>query len=74
MTLKLYGNPLSTCTRRVALVAKQAGVPLEFITVDFAQGEHKAPDFLEKQPFGQVPYLVRSGLLSQTSDYAHAAL
>lgn len=58
MVLKLYGSPVSTCTRRVAVTLKEKNVPFEFITVDIAKGEHKSPDFLVKQPFGQVPYLV----------------
>jgi glutathione S-transferase len=59
MPIKLYGSPLSTCTRRVAVVAKLAGVPFEMVPVDMRKGEHKSPSFLEKQPFGQVPYIVR---------------
>lgn len=73
MTLKLYGSYQSPCTCRVALVAKEAGVPIELIEVDLAKREHKAPDYLEKQPFGLVPYLVRSAQLSQTSDHPNAA-
>lgn len=64
MTLKLVGIPTSTCTRRVAVVAKEAGVPFEIVTVDYLKGEHKSPAFLAKQPFGQVPYLVRSRSVS----------
>ena len=63
MVLKLYGNPLSTCTKRVATVLKEKNVPFEFIPVDFAKGEHKAPAFLEKQPFGQVPYIDDDGFI-----------
>ena len=58
MVLKLVGNPLSTCTRRVATILKEKQVPYEFVPIDFAKGEHKSPAFLEKQPFGQVPYIV----------------
>lgn len=58
MVLKLYGNVQSTCTRRVALVAKYANIPYDYIPVDLKKGEHKSPAFVEKQPFGQVPYLV----------------
>lgn len=58
MVLKLYGNKISTCTKLAALVLKEKNVPFEFIPIDFAKGEHKSPDFLQKQPFGQVPVLV----------------
>ncbi|KAI0789600.1 glutathione S-transferase [Abortiporus biennis] len=58
MVLKLYGNPYSTCTRRVVTVLKEYNVPFELVVIDFAKLEHKAPAFLEHQPFGQVPYVV----------------
>ena len=61
MVLKLYGNPHSTCTNRVRTVAEELGVPLELVTIDFAKGEHKAPEFVAVQPFGQVPYLDDDG-------------
>lgn len=63
MVLKLVGNPLSTCTRRVAVVLKEKNVPYEFVVIDFAKGEHKVPSYLEKQPFGQVPYLDDDGFI-----------
>jgi glutathione S-transferase len=59
MVLKLYGAPGSTCTRRVATVLKEKEVPYELVTVDFMKGEHKKPEYLQKQPFGQIPYIVR---------------
>lgn len=59
MTLKLYGSPSSTCTRRVALVLHEKKVPFEFVAVDIGQKEHKSPEYLKKQPFGEVPYIVR---------------
>lgn len=58
MTIHLYGASLSTCTRRVAAVAKEVGVDYVLHPIDFSKGEHKAPAFLEHQPFGQVPYIV----------------
>ena len=58
MVLKLYGFHLSTCTRRVAVVLHEKGVPFEFIQVDLTKGEHKAPEFVKHQPFGVVPYIM----------------
>lgn len=55
---------LSTCVRRVAVVLREKDVPYELVPVDLMKGEHKSPAFLEKQPFGQVPYIVRVFLLS----------
>ena len=57
MVLKLYGSSQSTCTRRVATVLKEKEVPYEFVAIDFMKGENKTPEYLVKQPFGQVPYI-----------------
>jgi glutathione S-transferase len=55
MVLKLYGSPVS---RLVAFVLREKEVPFEFVPVDLSKKEHKSPEYLEKQPFGQVPYIV----------------
>lgn len=59
MVLKLYGMGLSTCTRRVAAILREKDVPYELVEISLMKGEHKSPAYLEKQPFGQVPYIVR---------------
>ena len=59
MVLKLYGSPGSTCTRRVSAVLHEKKVPFEFHPIDIAAGENRVPIYLESQPFGQVPYIVR---------------
>ncbi|CAE6367791.1 unnamed protein product [Rhizoctonia solani] len=57
--VKLYGNVLSTCTKRVAIVCREIGIDYELVNVDLATGEHKTEAFLEqKQPFEAVPVLV----------------
>ena len=58
MAIKLYGRGPSSCTRRAALIFVEKGVPFELIDVNTAAAEHKSPDFLTKQPFGQIPVLV----------------
>ncbi|TCD61529.1 hypothetical protein EIP91_008290 [Steccherinum ochraceum] len=58
MVLKIYGFPASTCTRRVALVCEEVGVPYELVVVNISKGEQKTSTFLEHQPFGVVPYIV----------------
>ena len=63
MVLKLYGFPMSTCTRRVAVVLKEKNVPYELIVVDLSKGAQKAPEYMEKQPFGQVPYIDDDGFI-----------
>ena len=58
MVLKLYGTAISTNTQHVAVALKEKQVPFEFVFIDLAKGEHKSPEFLKKQPFGQIPYIV----------------
>lgn len=58
MVLTLYGSPVSTCTKRVAVVLKEKDIPFTFVPIDLMKGEHKDPEYLKKQPFGQVPYIV----------------
>jgi glutathione S-transferase len=57
--LKLYGAKIATCTRRVGTVLHELNVPFELIEVDVMGGAHKTPEYLKKQPFGQIPYIVR---------------
>jgi len=59
MVLKLYGYPLSTCTRLVALICKEKEIPYELVPIDLKKREHKTAEFLKIQPFGQIPYIVR---------------
>ncbi|KAG6843434.1 hypothetical protein H0H93_001051, partial [Arthromyces matolae] len=63
MVLKLFGNPVATCTQRVVTVLKEKQVPFEFVAVDMANGEHKSAAYLEKQPFGQIPVLDDEGFV-----------
>ncbi|KAJ6529607.1 glutathione S-transferase [Mycena capillaripes] len=61
--LKLYGGKIATCTRRVATVLHELKVPFELIEVDLMGGEHKTPAYMEKQPFGQIPYIDDDGFI-----------
>ncbi|KAH6907359.1 glutathione S-transferase [Coprinopsis sp. MPI-PUGE-AT-0042] len=63
MVLKLVGSPISPATKRVAVVLLEKKVEFEFVPIDFAKQEHKAASFLEKQPFGLVPYLDDEGFI-----------
>jgi len=57
MVIKIHGMGMSTCTRRVATVFKELNVPYELVPIDLRAGAHKSPQYLELQPFGQVPVL-----------------
>lgn len=61
--MKLYGNPLSTCTRKVLTVLAEKGAKADFVTLDFMKGEHKSPENLARHPFGQVPTLDEDGFV-----------
>lgn len=58
MVLKLYGLYESPYVRLVATVLSEKKVPFELVLVNLAKGEHKTPDYLDKHPYGQVPYIV----------------
>ena len=59
MVLKLYGYSHSAHTRIFAAILSEKEVPFEFVQIDLDTNEHRAPRYLEKQPFGQVPVIVR---------------
>ncbi|CAK9180368.1 unnamed protein product [Ilex paraguariensis] len=53
--VKVYGPPLSTAVSRVLACLLEKDVPFQLISVNMSKGEHKKPDYLKIQPFGQVP-------------------
>lgn len=63
MVLKLYGSNDSHPALRVAHILKEKRVPFEFVPVDLAAKEHKTPEYLQKHPFGQVPYIDDDGFI-----------
>ncbi|MHA7628462.1 glutathione S-transferase family protein [Corallococcus sp. M7] len=55
--MKLYGNPMSTCTRKVLTVLAEKGREVEFVNIDLMKHEQKTPAHIARQPFGVVPAL-----------------
>jgi glutathione S-transferase len=55
--MKVYGHPMSTCTRKVLMTLAEKGHEAEFVLTDIMKGEHKQPDALARQPFGVIPVL-----------------
>ena len=53
--IKLYRNPKSGHSHRAELMMALLDIPYETIDLDMTNGAHKAPDYLEISPFGQVP-------------------
>jgi glutathione S-transferase len=66
--LRLYRHSLSGHCHRVELFLSLLGLPMELVEIDFAKGAHKAPDFLARNPFGQVPVLEDGDLVLADSN------
>lgn len=56
--IKLYGHELSGNSYKARLFLELLNLDYEWIKVDLMKGEHKAPEYLALNPFGQVPLLV----------------
>jgi glutathione S-transferase len=59
--IKIFGNPMSTCTRKVLMTLAETNTPFELSVVDFTKGEHKQPQHTKRQPFGRIPALEDDG-------------
>lgn len=59
--IKIYGHPMSTCTRKVLTTLVENEIPYELEVVDIMQGAHKHQPHMSRQPFGQIPTMDDSG-------------
>ena len=66
--MKVYYTPLSGHCHRVQLFAGLIQADIEFIPVNLAAGEHRTPEFLKRNPFGQVPVLVDGDIVVSDSN------
>ncbi|MEJ6020953.1 glutathione S-transferase family protein [Ramlibacter sp. PS4R-6] len=55
--IRLYRFALSGHCHRVELFLRLLGLPYELVDVDLRQREHKTPEYLAKNAFGQVPVI-----------------
>lgn len=55
--INLYRHALSGHAHRAELMLSLLGLDANLIDVDLASGAHKAPEFLQKNLFGQIPVL-----------------
>ncbi|KAJ0781855.1 putative glutathione transferase [Helianthus annuus] len=55
MAIKLYGTAASTNVLRVMACLAEKELDYEFVNVNMSNKEHKSPEFLSRNPFGQVP-------------------
>ena len=60
--IRLYRHALSGHSHRAELFLSLLGLPFELIDIDFAAGAHKQPDFLQINPFGQLPAIDDNGV------------
>ena len=61
MAVKVYGHPMSTCTRKVLTLCAEKGQPAELVLVDITKGEQKSAEHRARQPFGVVPAIDDDG-------------
>jgi glutathione S-transferase len=66
--MKLYHHPLSGHSHRARLFVSLLGLPHELVEVDLKAGQHKSPEFLKLNPFGQVPVLDDAGVVVTDSN------
>lgn len=55
--MKLYDNPTAPNPRRVRVFLAEKDIEVEHVSVDLQAGEHKTPEFLQKNMNGQIPVL-----------------
>lgn len=56
--ITLYGHEISGNSYKARLFLSLLNLEYEWVRVDLMKGEHKSPEYLAKNPFGQVPFLV----------------
>jgi glutathione S-transferase len=61
--MKVYGHPLSSCTRKVLVTLAEKEKTATFVPVDLFAGEHKTGDYMRRHPFGVVPVLDDDGFV-----------
>ncbi len=66
--MKLYHHPMSGHSHRARLFLSLLGASHDLVEVDLKSGAHKQPDFLDKNPFGQVPVLEDEGVFISDSN------
>ena len=66
--IRLYRHPLSGHAHRAELMLSLLGLPIERVDVDFATGEHKSPQFLTRNAFGQLPVIEDDGFVLADSN------
>ncbi len=66
--LKLYRHPLSGHSHRVELLMSLLEIDATIIDIDLMNGEQRSPEFLRKNPAGQVPALEDGSMIVTDSN------
>lgn len=66
--MKLYHHPISGHAHRARLMLSLLGLDHELVVVDLMKRENKSPEFLELNPFGQIPVLDDNGTIIPDSN------
>jgi len=53
--VKVFGPAMSTNVARVVVCLEEVGAEYEVVNIDFQSKEHKSPEHLARNPFGQIP-------------------
>ncbi|KAL6597921.1 hypothetical protein ACP70R_046726 [Stipagrostis hirtigluma subsp. patula] len=53
--VKVFGLKMSTNVARVLVCLEEVGAEYEVVDIDFQAKEHKSPQHLARNPFGQIP-------------------
>ncbi|GJN31876.1 hypothetical protein PR202_gb20331 [Eleusine coracana subsp. coracana] len=53
--VKVFGSAMSTNVVRVLVCLEEVGAEYEVVNIDFQAKEHKSPEHLPRNPFGQIP-------------------
>ncbi|MBE9171026.1 glutathione S-transferase family protein [Pleurocapsales cyanobacterium LEGE 06147] len=56
--IKLYGHEVSGNSYKAQLLLSLLEIDYQYLSVDLRKGEHKSPEYLKLNPFGQVPVLI----------------
>jgi len=65
--IELYEFPLSGNSHKVRLMLSLLGLEYRSHKLDMGAGEHKSPQHLQRNPFGQVPVLQDDGIVIRDS-------
>jgi glutathione S-transferase len=66
--MKLYYDTPSGHSHRARLFLSLVGAPVEIVPVALTKGEHKTPEFLKLNSFGQLPVLDDEGVVVADSN------